>query len=61
MLAFTLQQRKTLGNSVMRPYDEGCATSRHLRWDPLPLNEVDRIVQHDWTVEGRKEGKEGVL
>ena len=39
---------------------EGCATSHHLKWGPLPANEVGRIVQHVRKGEGWKGGKGGV-
>ena len=39
-----------------RPSD---ATSHRLKWGPLPLKEVSRIVQHVRKGEGRKEGKDG--
>ena len=34
--------------------EEGCATSHHFKWDPLPPNEVDRTALHVREGEGKK-------
>ena len=51
-LAFTLRLSET---PARRPSDEICATSHPLKWNPLPPNDVDRIVQHVRDKEGTKE------
>ena len=44
--------------SARRPSDKGCVTSHHLKWGPIPLNEVSRIAQHIRNGKGRKEGND---
>ena len=46
VVGFTLQLRKSPENLSQDIVDKGCATSHHLKWDPLPPNDVIRIPQH---------------
>ena len=57
--AFTLWLRKPQKTSARRQSDENCVTSYRLRLGPLPLNVVDRIVQHVMEGGGRKVGNDG--
>ena len=52
----SLWLKKIPKKSAKRPCDEGFETSRHLRWDPLPPNGIDRIARHVRKEGGRKEG-----
>ena len=52
ILVFTLRLRKIPENLSWEIVDEGCATSRGLKWGSFSPNEVGKIVQH-----GKKEGK----
>ena len=45
----------TSKSSATRPCDEGCATSRHFRWGPLPSNKIARIA--NYVKERKKERK----
>ena len=41
--------------SARRSSDKDCATNQHLKWGPLPSNEVSRTTKHVREGEGRKE------
>ena len=40
--------------------DEGHMTSQHLKWGPLPPNDVGKIAQYFRKGEGRNDGKDGI-
>ena len=42
---FILELRKTRENSARRLSNEGFSTIHHLKWGPLPQNDVGRIAQ----------------
>ena len=48
-------KKKLVNNGLS---DEGCATSNHLKWGPLPPNYVGRIAQHVRKGDGRKGGRD---
>ena len=57
LLAFILRFRKTVEIWVSRMSDEICRISHHLKWGPLPPNDIGRIAQQ--TREGNKRIKWG--